>query len=303
MEALNAVSSTFPTIRARLGEIPASERPSYEAVVAVSLHLANRHRPGRGWANESVDQIAAELGMSERKVRRVLKALDVLGVWVAESKGNQHAPTKRTPTFMAEGSSGNRTEQNDGASSAKRTEQESEHRPVSTEHRPVAAGASSVHDGASSAKRTTPPSNPQSSTPIPQGVGGDSNSTALAVIPTTVPVLIQSAPDLAQLVRAVFEEVHPEIVYEERHAVAQAAAERWLTKLAKAKLPIGEVEGIVRWAMRHQWWSQKVSSVRDVDENWSAIVRQWKADQQPAVSGAQRRNLERIAARARKATA
>ena len=61
IEALNAVPGTFPTIKTRLAEIPASERPSFDAVTSVSQHLANKHRPGRGYVNESVEQISEAL--------------------------------------------------------------------------------------------------------------------------------------------------------------------------------------------------------------------------------------------------
>ena len=113
VEALNAVPGTFPTIKTRLAEIPASERPSFDAVTSVSQHLANKHRPGRGYVNESVEQISEALCMSPRKVRRALAALDVLGIWVSQGKGNQHAPTRRVAAFLNEASSGSRTEQDE----------------------------------------------------------------------------------------------------------------------------------------------------------------------------------------------
>jgi hypothetical protein len=101
--SLSATVATFdllPTLQKRLGEIDAAHRPQYAKVALVALLLADRHREGREWANESVSQVSAALGLSERTVRTCLSALDELGIWVRVGSGNRHSPAKRVPRFL-----------------------------------------------------------------------------------------------------------------------------------------------------------------------------------------------------------
>ena len=284
IEALNAVPGTFPTIKTRLAEIPASERPSFDAVTSVSQHLANKHRPGRGYVNESVEQISEALCMSPRKVRRALAALDVLGIWVSQGKGNQHAPTRRVAAFLNEASSGSRTEQ-DEPSIVRLPDAPDE------EHRPVATSASSGSDRASSAYRTTPPSNPQCVPPVMKGLEVRGPLTIGAVT---------CAPDLADFARRIIAEELPTQPRTERRERSVTAADKWLRSLTTAGNPraaLDELEQVLRWALHHRWWAQKATSVTGCADNWPEIVAHHAAETRqsgPKLTAAQQQGLDNL---------
>lgn len=95
-ELTEAVQASAVVIRDLLPTVE-RHRPSVAAAVLVARELADRFRVDRGFVNESVEQVMASTGLSSGQVRDALGALDQLGVWVADGKGNQWRPTVRRP--------------------------------------------------------------------------------------------------------------------------------------------------------------------------------------------------------------
>jgi hypothetical protein len=84
----------FAALRPQLGQMHAALNLSddrsinTEAVAEVGRQLAYRYDPQRrGYVDDRIDQLAAATGITERKVKRSLQVLNMLGVWTAERRG------------------------------------------------------------------------------------------------------------------------------------------------------------------------------------------------------------------------
>jgi hypothetical protein len=70
-------------------------------VQVIHLLLANAYRDERGCVDETIGQVRDVVGSSYGQTRRALAALDRLGLWIVERKGNQHRGTVRRPAFIS----------------------------------------------------------------------------------------------------------------------------------------------------------------------------------------------------------
>jgi hypothetical protein len=84
----------FSAIRPHLGQLHAAldlsldRSVNTEAVAEVGRQLAYRYDPQRrGYVDDRIDQLAEAIGITERKVKRSLHVLNLLGIWTAEKHG------------------------------------------------------------------------------------------------------------------------------------------------------------------------------------------------------------------------
>lgn len=66
---------------------PPRVRPGYGALLAVHTHLCDRYRDGRGYVDETVDQIATATGLGAGPIRRALQLLDRPDWWPVIRRG------------------------------------------------------------------------------------------------------------------------------------------------------------------------------------------------------------------------
>jgi hypothetical protein len=87
---VRAFAAVKPHLRRMLAaaNLPRNRRVSAEAIAEVGAQLAYRYDPARrGYVDETVDQLADDLGIPRTKVLRVLPVLDALGLWVVTRRG------------------------------------------------------------------------------------------------------------------------------------------------------------------------------------------------------------------------
>ncbi len=128
--SIEATSTTFNRLRELpelLQSVPERRRPSVQNCALVALLLAERMRDRKGYVDETVDQILDVLPLSKATVTNCLYALDMIGWWRRQAKGNHRAGTRRTPGVLAGHGEVDPTTQHDGADP---TEPDGEHREV-----------------------------------------------------------------------------------------------------------------------------------------------------------------------------
>lgn len=126
---LTATYRNLPGLRAAIESRQwGKHKPAWGSTVSVCLLLADKYRDSRGYVDETVQQIAEALVLTDGAVRDVLAALDAVGFWVKVTKGNQHRGTRRRPGFDVEAPRGNPAEHDEGASRGNPAELEAEHR-------------------------------------------------------------------------------------------------------------------------------------------------------------------------------
>jgi DNA-binding transcriptional ArsR family regulator len=99
MKALHA-KGTADRLRAALQAVPVDRRPSYEKARIVLSYLADSYRPGRGYLDESVGQIADATGLGARTVDKVMKALDTAGITTQIRRSCPGSAPRRTLPFL-----------------------------------------------------------------------------------------------------------------------------------------------------------------------------------------------------------
>ena len=128
--SIEATTTTFDRLRELpelLQAVPERRRPSVQNCALVALLLADRMRDRKGYVDETVEQVMDVLPMSKATVTNSLYALDRIGWWKREAKGNHRSGTRRTPGLLAEHRGADPTEQHNGADP---TELDDEHREV-----------------------------------------------------------------------------------------------------------------------------------------------------------------------------
>jgi hypothetical protein len=128
--SIEATSTTFNRLRELpelLQSVPERRRPSVQNCALVALLLADRMRDRKGYVDETVDQILDVLPLSKATVTNCLYALDMIGWWTRQAKGNHRAGTRRTPAVLTEHGEADLTMQHDGADP---TQPDGEHREV-----------------------------------------------------------------------------------------------------------------------------------------------------------------------------
>lgn len=163
--SIEATTTTFDRLRELpelLQAVPERRRPSVQNCALVALLLADRMRDRKGYVDETVEQVMDVLPLSKATVTNSLYALDLIGWWKREAKGNHRSGTRRTPGLLAEHRGADPTEQHDGADP---TELDAEHREVedaaSWGSTPSIVGYGQQHRGAD----PTPPHPPHLVTP------------------------------------------------------------------------------------------------------------------------------------------
>jgi hypothetical protein len=128
--SIEVTTATFNRLRELpelLQSVPERRRPSVQNCALVALLLADRMRDRKGYVDETVDQILDVLPLSKATVTNCLYALDMIGWWTRQAKGNHRAGTRRTPAVLTEHGEADLTMQHDGADP---TQPDGEHREV-----------------------------------------------------------------------------------------------------------------------------------------------------------------------------
>lgn len=128
--SIEATTTTFNRLRELpelLQAVPARRRPSVQNCALVALLLADRMRDRKGYVDETVEQVIEVLPLSKATVTNCLYALDLIGWWRREAKGNHRGGTRRTPNLLAEHREADPTEPHGGADL---TMPDGEHREV-----------------------------------------------------------------------------------------------------------------------------------------------------------------------------
>jgi hypothetical protein len=101
LPCIQATMELLPKIRSDAAGLEPKRRPAPERLQLVALCLANRYRDATGCCDDTAQQVADALGLPVWSARECLAALENLGYWTVERRGNQHVGgSKRRPTFL-----------------------------------------------------------------------------------------------------------------------------------------------------------------------------------------------------------
>lgn len=86
--------------REEVEDLGAGLHVDWRTVALVSLALASSYREERGYADDTVEQLAAVIDLEPAQTSRALRVLDLIGVWVVDVRGGRGRGTRRVPAFV-----------------------------------------------------------------------------------------------------------------------------------------------------------------------------------------------------------
>ena len=93
-QATNALSDVSYQVRAACiasKKSGSTRTPNAHIEWAVAVELANQYRDKKGYADSTLQQIAAAVGLSQPQVKRAAKVLHDAEIWIVVKAGNKHA--------------------------------------------------------------------------------------------------------------------------------------------------------------------------------------------------------------------